>query len=114
MDVRWWRNGPRIEPRWRWSTITGRVHKVTWCTLLFRPVGLALDSPARLYVSDTWNHAVRAVDRRTGEVTTFAGQPGQSGSEDGVGGAARFNEPRGLALDGDTLCGIPCREGEPL
>jgi len=34
-----------------------------------------------------------------GNVTTLAGAAGQSGSDDGVGGSARFTGPAGLALD---------------
>ena len=31
--------------------------------------------------------------------TNFAGLPGVSGSDDGTGSAARFNSPRGVAVD---------------
>jgi len=32
-------------------------------------------------------------------VTTFAGSPGQAGSDDGTGSAARFFRPQGVAVD---------------
>ena len=35
-----------------------------------------------------------------GVVTTLAGLPGSSGSTDATGNAARFNQPRGIAVDG--------------
>ncbi|CAN5373978.1 hypothetical protein BH09MYX1_BH09MYX1_03600 [soil metagenome] len=49
-----------------------------------------------LYVADTGNNCIRAVDVVTRIVTTFAGQP-KSGSADGIGNAAQFNSPSGLA-----------------
>lgn len=51
-----------------------------------------------LYVADRLNDAIRAVDLATGAVMTLAGGNG-AGSDDGVGGAARFESPGGLALD---------------
>ncbi|MSP92469.1 MAG: hypothetical protein EXR79_11830 [Myxococcales bacterium] len=52
-----------------------------------------------LYVADLANHLIRKV-APDGTVTTLAGSPwGGAGSTDGVGTAARFNGPSGLALD---------------
>lgn len=51
-----------------------------------------------LYVSDRLNDAIRAVDLASGAATTLAGGAGR-GSSDGVGAAARFDGPGGLALD---------------
>jgi DNA-binding beta-propeller fold protein YncE len=36
----------------------------------------------------------------TGVVTTLAGTAGMTGNADGIGAAARFNSPSGLAADG--------------
>ncbi len=63
------------------------------------PVGLALDSGGNLYVSDHLGHSIRKISS-TGNVTTLAGSYGVPGSADGTGSAARFNTPRGIALDG--------------
>jgi sugar lactone lactonase YvrE len=63
------------------------------------PRGIALGSNGIVYVADTGNHAIRAIDAN-GVVTTLAGAGGTSGSADGTAGAARFNQPRGLAVDG--------------
>jgi sugar lactone lactonase YvrE len=64
-----------------------------------KPAGLARDGAGNLYVADTENHVIRkvAVD---GAVTTLAGVVGEKGSADGIGSAARFSRPRGLAVDG--------------
>lgn len=63
------------------------------------PVGIAVDSLGNLYIGDTLNDCVRKITP-AGLVTTVAGSPGESGSADGNGGAARFFSPRGLAIDG--------------
>jgi sugar lactone lactonase YvrE len=62
--------------------------------------GLATDGPGRLYVSDTYNHAIRRIDTATAVVTTPVGLPSGEGSDDGVGGAARFQFPSHVAADG--------------
>jgi DNA-binding beta-propeller fold protein YncE/endonuclease/exonuclease/phosphatase family metal-dependent hydrolase len=72
---------------------------------LFRePLGLALSHDAQtLYVADTGNHAIRAIDLATVEVTTPAGTPGFAGWGDGAGAASRFNLPAALAASAATL-----------
>jgi sugar lactone lactonase YvrE len=62
------------------------------------PEGLAA-SDRTVYVADTGNDTIRAIDLATGEVTTIAGAVGQPGSTDGAPGDARFDHPQGLALD---------------
>src|SRR5262249_5190678 len=64
--------------------------------------GLAIDS-GNLYVADTRNATIRKITLASAQVSTFAGQAGSTGSSDGVGEAARFNEPTGLASDGTYL-----------
>jgi sugar lactone lactonase YvrE len=64
------------------------------------PSGLRSDGSGILYACDTGGDTVRRIVVATGEVTTIAGAPGQSGSDDGVGPAARFNGPWGVAPDG--------------
>ena len=60
----------------------------------------AADDAGNLYVADTGNQAIRKVLVATGVVTTLAGSAIMSGSTDGTGPAARFSDPRGVALDG--------------
>ena len=63
------------------------------------PEGLAVDAATgTIFVADTCSNTIRTL-APDGRVTTLAGAPGQPGSLDGVGAGARFNEPRGLALD---------------
>ncbi len=63
-----------------------------------RPFGVVQDAAGNAFVADTGNHTLRKVSPQ-GTVTTVAGQAGQAGSVDGVGSAARFSSPSGLAID---------------
>ena len=63
-----------------------------------QPVGLALDSQGNLFVADYGAHVIRKITR-DGVVSTFAGQPWNTGTNNGVGAEARFNSPEGLAID---------------
>ena len=64
-----------------------------------QPSGIIVDSTGNLYVSDTFNQTIRRITS-AGAVTTLAGLVGVSGSADGTGTAASFNQPRGLCTDG--------------
>jgi sugar lactone lactonase YvrE len=61
------------------------------------PSALAFDHEGNLYVADTGNHAIRKI-AKDGTVTTLAGN-GTRGDADGIGRAAQFNGPVGLAVD---------------
>ena len=63
------------------------------------PTALTLDSSGNLYVADTGNNTIRRVSP-TGVVSTLAGLAGTTGSADGTGNAARFNQQYGIAVDG--------------
>ncbi len=61
------------------------------------PVGIVVAPDRTLFVTDSKNHRIRAISV-DGEVRTHSGL-GVAGFTDGVGIAARFNLPWGLALD---------------
>jgi sugar lactone lactonase YvrE len=62
------------------------------------PFGIVADASGDLFVSDTADHTIWKVDP-TGAKTLFAGSPGMPGAADGVGRAAQFRYPGGLAFD---------------
>jgi sugar lactone lactonase YvrE len=64
------------------------------------PKGIAVDAAGTLYVADTGNHVIKTV-APGGSVSVLAGTVGVSGSSDGVGAAARFSGPTGMALRPD-------------
>ncbi len=62
------------------------------------PQGVAFDPAGNIYIADTFNHTIRKITP-TGVVSTLAGLAGTAGSTDGTGSAARFDTPRGIAVD---------------
>ena len=67
----------------------------------FYPNGTDLDAAGNLYLADSGNHIIRKITP-AGLVTTIAGLPGVSGTNDGTNSAARFNNPSGVAVDAAT------------
>jgi kumamolisin len=64
----------------------------------YTPEGVAVDSSGNIYVADTNNQTIRKISP-AGAVSTLAGLAGVSGSSDGAGSAARFQNPSDLAVD---------------
>jgi sugar lactone lactonase YvrE len=93
----------------RWAGVPGEAGyrdglacATTECALFRRPVGLAHDRRSgRVYVADSDNHALRAV--QDGGVTTVAGDcrggSCQEGTRDGLADYAQLVDPTGVAVD---------------
>ena len=62
------------------------------------PSGVALNAGGGVFVADTDNHVIRSI-APDGTVSTLAGAAGAAGSADGLGDAARFDHPYGIAVD---------------
>lgn len=91
------------------SGTASSVDGVGTAATLNRPKGMVLnDAGTELYVTEYSGHKVRKIiidlTKMIGTVSTLAGS-GSAGAADGVGTAATFSNPHGLALDeiGDAL-----------
>ncbi|MGA9453743.1 MAG: protein kinase [Verrucomicrobiia bacterium] len=62
------------------------------------PWSVAVDGMGNVFVADMSNDTIRKITP-AGVVSTLAGQAGLSGSADGFGGGARFNNPFAVAAD---------------
>ncbi|MCU0347587.1 MAG: gliding motility-associated C-terminal domain-containing protein [Saprospiraceae bacterium] len=69
----------------------------------FIPHGIAVDTMGHIFIADRDNHTIRMFDTNTGMVSTIAGMAGEPGSADGLGSAARFNEPWGICATPDGV-----------
>jgi sugar lactone lactonase YvrE len=67
----------------------------------YQPLGCTFDSDNNLYVSDSYNNAIRKVSS-SGTVTTVAGT-GTQGYSDGPASTATFNLPIGLLVYGNAI-----------
>ncbi|HEY5233305.1 MAG TPA: hypothetical protein VIK35_07230, partial [Verrucomicrobiae bacterium] len=69
---------------------------------LYRPEGVAVDTNGNLYVADNDENTIRKVAPAGTNwvVTTIAGTAGSPGGNDGTNGAAQFNAPIGITIDG--------------
>ena len=65
------------------------------------PIGIAV-SEGTLYVADSDNHRIRAIDIASGTVRDIAGD-GTAGSTNGIGTAARLDNPTDIVVSGNTL-----------
>ena len=78
----------------------GFVNGIGSAALFDQPAGIAYNGADKLYIIDTNNFAVREVNISSAQVSTLAGS-GVVGSADGVGAAASFKNPTGVAVYGN-------------
>jgi hypothetical protein len=82
--------------------ISGSTDATGTAALFNHPAGITLNGSI-VYVADTGNNTIRVIDRSTGVVATVLGSAGIPGSTDGTGGAALFNHPTGVIVDGTLV-----------
>lgn len=90
-----WKDGERSEARFAY------------------PTSVAFDSEGNVYVADQKNSTVRRVTA-AGVVSTLAGAMGQPDCIDGVGSAARFSYPAGIAVDGRGIIYVADRNNSVI
>jgi sugar lactone lactonase YvrE len=78
----------------QWGSVDGAGAAARFTT----PAGIGVDRNGNVFVVDEFDNVIRKITP-AGVATTFAGLTGVWGYEDGVGSAARFDGPTGLAVD---------------
>lgn len=78
--------------------LTGSADGTGAAARFYHPAGVVADVSGHLYVSDVGNYNIRAITP-SAVVTSVAGLAPTRGSADGVGSAASFTTPLGVAAD---------------
>jgi hypothetical protein len=82
------------------GTLAGSTNGVGSAALFNMPFGVAVDASGNVIVADTLNHKIRLIYPNRTVITLAGGSSGTtSGSSDGVGTAALFNQPKGVAVN---------------
>ena len=82
------------------SGVAGYADGIGTLAQFSNPSDVEVDAEGNLYVSEHHGNRIRKITP-AGEVSILAGSiDGTTGSTDGIGTAARFNNPTGIALDG--------------
>ncbi|MBI3417814.1 MAG: VCBS repeat-containing protein [Verrucomicrobia bacterium] len=90
---------------------TGSADGVGSAARFNHPRYVTLDSADNVYVSDAFNHTIRKITP-DGTVSTFAGQAGMYGSQDGAASSALFKYPSDLVFDNQGNLYV-AEEGNP-
>ena len=83
------------------GSIQGSQDGVGTAAKFYNPVGIAIDSNGDLFVTDYLSHRIRKITTSTADVVTFAGN--NQGHSNGIGTAAAFFYPHGLAIDNNNI-----------
>ena len=79
--------------------VTGSADSNAGPALLDKPIASVFDGVDTLYVTDSGDHTIKAIDVQTGAVSLVSGTPGVSAIQDGAN--PTFIGPNGLAYDGN-------------
>jgi sugar lactone lactonase YvrE len=80
------------------SGVAGSADGTGVAAQFYYPTGAVWHPSGMLYVAGSWEHRIRQINTSSAAVTTLAGN-GFAGGLNGVGTAATFSVPRGVALD---------------
>lgn len=80
------------------ASVTGSADGRGAAAQFNNPYGIANDSAGNVYVADTNNNTIRKITT-AGDVGTFAGTAGITGSDNAPGAAASFSYPYSIAAD---------------
>jgi sugar lactone lactonase YvrE len=80
------------------------------------PIAIQFGTDARLYICDIGNHRLRAVDMKTGIITTVCGNGQKLATPDGADFSpdTSLNGPRAIEFDRDGNAWIALREGNAI
>ncbi len=81
------------------ATSAGNVDNVGEAARFNQPTDVTVDSAGNIYVTDSGNDTIRKISFEA-EVTTLAGSVTNSGTNNGAGSNARFDNPYSIAVDG--------------
>ena len=79
------------------SSVQGATNGTGTAASFFHPWGVAVDATGNVYVADNGNNLIRKISP-AGVVSTLAGS-GVQGNINGMGTAASFSSPQGVAVD---------------
>ncbi len=95
-----------IVPTYNWTTIAGvalagSVNGTNNAARFANPISMAEDASGNIFVANSGDNTIRKLTPSgTNWISsTIAGKPGKLGSTDGIGSAALFAEPTGIAVD---------------
>lgn len=78
------------------------------------PKGIALSRDRKLYLADTENHVIRAVDVKSGVITMVAGSGERGDGPDGAPRACKMNRPHGVFAGPDGVIYIADSESHRI
>jgi streptogramin lyase len=82
---------------------------------LNQPHSIQFDPKGDLYICDILNHRIRRIERKTGLISTFAGNGNQAPTPDGAGlEGTPLNGPRAIDFDREGNMWLALREGNAV
>ena len=78
------------------------------------PKGLAISASGKVYIADTENHTIRAVNPKTGKIDVVVGDGKKGNGPDGMADKCQLARPHGLFIDADGTLFIGDSENHVL